>query len=162
MVRGAAGVGVWAEKLLHLWGKNIWEWQKTEVWKIAEGDIKWKRSGMLSLRLRGQVWTTIKTEFHWQPSGNNPHISRKGRDICKHPHPCAHMRPHTHMHVVTHTHTYTNTRQHLHDAEVKQTNKLCSDSAVQLKARGMLEINYEYNIISLHFRSPCSSHQPQT
>lgn len=113
----------------HHWeGKIV---AKTEVWNIVEGDIKWKRSGMLSLCLRGQVWPTIKTELHWQPSGNNPHISREGQDICKHPQLCAHTR-----FFFLNTHTYANTQQqqHLHEAGVKQTNY-----AVNLQFNGRLE-----------------------
>lgn len=106
-------------------------------------------SGMLSLPLRRQVWTTIKTEFRWQPSGNSPHITRKGQDICKH----RHVRPHTQMQVVTHTHSSIFMSMLLG----RKKNKLRSDAVVEFQARGMLEMNYEYNNISLHFRSSCSS-----
>ncbi|CAJ1065216.1 Hypothetical predicted protein, partial [Xyrichtys novacula] len=76
-----------------------------EVWRIERKETsKWEceRSGMLSLPRRGQVWTTIKTEFHWQPSGSSPHITREGRDICKHPH----KRPYVQTHTCTYTQQY--------------------------------------------------------
>lgn len=62
-----------------------WESEDREVWVEQKGDSERRHqmgeSGMLPLPLRGQVWTTIKTEFHWQPSGNNLHIAHKGQDI---------------------------------------------------------------------------------
>ena len=102
---------------------------------------------MLSLPLRGQVWTTIKTEFHWQPSGKQPsHRPRGTGHLQASTGVCAHMRPHTQMHVVTHTHAHTHT--HTHHSIVTsmlpvpvgwgETNKLRSGAAVELEARGTL------------------------
>lgn len=96
----------WERKKTHLhpWGeeKKNGEWQKSVGWRKESSNGR-ERSGMLSLPLRGQVWTTIKTEFHLQPSGNSLHITHKGQDICYHPQLCAHVRTDTHTHVFPHT-----------------------------------------------------------
>lgn len=114
-----------------------------------------ERSGMLSLPLRGQVWTTIKTEFHWQPSGNSPQ---------HHPQGTGHLQASTA--VCAHKDTHSDARLHAHTthlyeraAGMKQTNCMVM---VQLSLRPEGYLNYEYNNISLHFRSSCSSPASKT
>lgn len=80
-------------------GKHV-EWQRCggQRKETSNGRDREREVGCCRCPLRGQVWTTIKTEFHWQPSGNSPNITRKGRDICKNPH----VRPHTQTYIVIH------------------------------------------------------------
>lgn len=133
-------------KKTHLGGRQKHgEWQKCGRWRKETSNGR-KRWGMLSKPLRGQVWTTIKTEFHWQPSGNNSHITRKGRDICGHPQPCAHMKPHTQIF----TYTHAQTQQHLyeHAAGVKQTNY-----AVMLQLNWRLEGHLKWIMNTIIFPS---------
>lgn len=113
---------------------------------------------MLSLPLRGQVWTTIKTEFRWQPSGNSPQHRPQGTGhLQESTAVCTHEDTHTQMHAYTRVH-----RTSLWACCWGETNKLHGDGAVEFEARGMLEMNYEYNNISLHFRSSCSSPASKT
>lgn len=111
---------------------------------IVEGGMKWgrERSALLSLPLRGQVWTMIKTELQWQPSGNTPSTyTRQGHSAPIH--------TYTHMCILytrTHTHTNAHTPSQWRACCCGKRNK----TRYAVEARGSLGMNNEYNHISLH------------
>lgn len=79
-------------------GKRCGGWQKETS---NGGRAKWAAV----ITPGGQVLVTIKTELHWQPSGNRTRIAHRGWAFSKNPQLYADKRPHTPIRAFTHTHT---------------------------------------------------------